>query len=390
MPSLPAKPLESRSVARPALESRFASLRVAIVSDAITGRNGVGTYYPDLIAHLHQSLDEIQLIAPTESPDRTLERFSVPMPGDASQRLVWPRTRSLENRLDEIRPSVVVIPALGALSYFAIRYCQRNKVPFVLVHHTNFDQLLTLYWSNRIASPIQSLLKRVYAWGMRHSSGVAAMNSESLHQARQQGVNLVRVMGTPIGQSFMTHPRHDLRSTPRRVLFVGRLAAEKGLERLLRAAEKMPETEFSIGGEGPLREQVLEATRSSKNIRYLGWLDRRGVLDAMDQNDLLVLPSAFETFGTVALEALARHRYVLVGRDCGIGKWPSFAEGLFYVEPEQTLEDAIRLVQEMPLEHRTVIASKGWEAVESFCEHTKRAWLRLLADAADRRRDCPS
>ncbi|MEM0926101.1 MAG: hypothetical protein AAGJ83_08700, partial [Planctomycetota bacterium] len=103
----------------PGLPAKLQHLNVAIVSDAITGRNGVGTYYTDLIAHLREELNEICLIAPQKTPDTQLERFSIPMPGDRSQRLVWPRRKFLESSLDAIGPDVVIIPALGALSYLS-------------------------------------------------------------------------------------------------------------------------------------------------------------------------------------------------------------------------------------------------------------------------------
>ena len=72
-----------------ALPKSAVDLRIAIVSDAISGRNGVGTYYPDLIHHIKPHVDEVQLVAPQDKPERDLESFALPMPGDPTQRLAW-------------------------------------------------------------------------------------------------------------------------------------------------------------------------------------------------------------------------------------------------------------------------------------------------------------
>ncbi|MEO1527251.1 MAG: glycosyltransferase [Planctomycetota bacterium] len=357
-------------------------LRVAIVSDAIAGRNGVGTYYPDLIEHLEPSVDSIQLLGPTDPRDRSLEAAWLPMPGDLSQRVVWPRRKELYRRLDEQDPNLIVIPAIGAFSYFAMRYAERKKIPFVLVNHTNFDQLLSLYWPDFISKPLGYVLSRVYAMGMRRAAAVAAMNSESLDQARDLGARMVRVMGTPISPEFIQKPVESRVTEIKRVTFVGRLAAEKGLDHLLEAAKTLRDVEFRIAGDGPRRSRVERTAAQHSNVRYLGWLSRENVLREMDETDVLVLPSSVETFGTVALEALARRRYVLVRRQCGISKWPAFAEGLFYIEADEPVAAAITRMRDQSVEQRDSVGRVGWAAVNSFNEYTNRVWLRFMTDAA--------
>ncbi|MEL6109756.1 MAG: glycosyltransferase [Planctomycetota bacterium] len=311
-----------------------------------------------------------------------MEGAWLPMPGDLSQRVVWPRRKELYRRLDEQDPNLIVIPAIGAFSFFAMRYAQRRSVPFVLVNHTNFDQLLSLYWPDVIARPLGYALARVYAMGMRRAAAVAAMNSESLDQAREFGARMVRVMGTPISPEFIQKPVENEVRDIQRVTFVGRLAAEKGLEHLLDAAEALPDVEFRIAGDGPRRSRVEKTAARLSNVRYLGWLKREEVLQAMDDTDVLVLPSSVETFGTVALEALARRRYVLVRRQCGISKWPAFAKGLFYIEADEPVADAIIRMRQLAAEERDSVASISWSAVSSFNEYTNRVWLRFMTDAA--------
>lgn len=213
------------------------------------------------------------------------------------------------------------------------------------------------------------------------------MNVESLQEARKMNAPLVRVMGTPIAASFLHTPRSTVRKIPQRVIFVGRLAPEKKLEDVLQAAKQMPETHFSIAGDGPMKAEVLALAESLPNLTYLGWLDREQVLAAIDDSDVLVLPSALETFGTVALEALARQRFVVVSRQCGISSWPTLSKGLFFIEGLETLSDTLERLVAMPSETRERHAAQSWRAVEDFNRHTLRGWLRFLVDVAGMERE---
>jgi glycosyltransferase involved in cell wall biosynthesis len=359
-----------------------ARLRVAIVSDAILGRNGVGTYYPDLICHLEASVDDIQLWGPNLSPDRSLEQCAIPMLGDCTQRLAFPRRGALQQRLRRQRPHVIVIPSLGPFSYVALRYAKRHRIPVALVNHTSFDHLIDLYWPGCCSRPLRAALARVQRWLIGQAGGVAAMNVESLREARQIGAPLVRVMGTPINATFLRTPIVPPRADPRHVIFVGRLAREKRLEDFLDACVNLPHIQFQVAGDGPMRQKVQAMAGRVPNLAYLGWLDRPGVLRAMDDADVLVLPSALETFGTVALEALARRRYVVVSRQCGISAWPGISGGLFYIEKQETTTTALQRLINCDRTSREDHAMQSWLAVEDFNRHTLRAWLRFLVDVA--------
>jgi glycosyltransferase involved in cell wall biosynthesis len=88
---------------------------------------------------------------------------------------------------------------------------------------------------------------------------------------------------------------------------VGRLAPEKNLDVLIDAwslahATLGAQARFVIAGEGPL-EARLEACLPW--VTRLGFLDRDDLADLYAAADVCVLPSATETCGLVALEAMA-------------------------------------------------------------------------------------
>lgn len=85
------------------------------------------------------------------------------------------------------------------------------------------------------------------------------------------------------------------------VLFVGRLAPEKGVD-LLADACAMVGRRLIVVGEGP----VGETLRERPEVELLGWRDRAGVRAAMGRAGLLAFPSRHpDPFGLVVVEALS-------------------------------------------------------------------------------------
>ncbi|MCA0994794.1 glycosyltransferase [Alloyangia pacifica] len=107
-----------------------------------------------------------------------------------------------------------------------------------------------------------------------------------------------------------------------RLLFLGRVEAEKGVEDLIAAAAKAG-VPLTIAGEGPLREPL--AARHPE-VRFTGWLDRDGMLDEARQARALVMPSRYpEPFGLVAAEASLSGLPVIVSDSALLG--PEIADG---------------------------------------------------------------
>ena len=89
-------------------------------------------------------------------------------------------------------------------------------------------------------------------------------------------------------------------------LFVGRLSREKGAHILVEAFAGLPESKLVIMGDGPERERMEEACRSSPNIVFAGRKTRAEVLQAMKECKALLFPSIwYEGLPFTIIEAFA-------------------------------------------------------------------------------------
>lgn len=90
------------------------------------------------------------------------------------------------------------------------------------------------------------------------------------------------------------------------LLTLSRLHPKKGLDTLIRALRDLPGCILWLAGDGPLRETLIaqaEQVGVKDRVRFLGWRQDRGAL--LRAADICVLPSRYEPFGTVMLEAWA-------------------------------------------------------------------------------------
>jgi glycosyltransferase involved in cell wall biosynthesis len=176
-----------------------------------------------------------------------------------------------------------------------------------------------------------------------------------------------------------TRAKYGVRSEEKLVLFVGRLTSQKGCEYLIRAipyVTKFFNVKLLIAGDGYLRGE-LEAIAVSAGVRartiFAGFVGDDDLTDLFLSSDLMMIPSVYEPFGVVALEAMAARLPVVASNVDGLAEIIKHEENGILAFPRDSSSIAwgiSRILSDQPNTQRLVenasrdVESKfSWSAV---------------------------
>lgn len=295
-------------------------MRVAFVSEVfLPAIDGVVTRLTRTVEELGRVGDDVLMIAPAGGPSNyagaeVLGMRSLPVPlypdgnGYPPKRVALPGP-ALGRALARFRPDVVhaINPVLLAAGGVVLAH--RQRLPLVASYHAHLPEYAHLY---RMGFMEPAGWRYVRA--LHNLADINLCTSRAaLGELRERGVE--RLALWPYGidcdrfQPSMacgTWRRRLSGGRPERtvLLFVGRLAKEKTVERLREAVCGTEDVSLAIVGDGPLRAQ-LEQVFAGTPTTFIGFLGGEDLARAYASADVFVLPSQTETLGLVTLEAHA-------------------------------------------------------------------------------------
>ena len=177
------------------------------------------------------------------------------------------------------------------------------------------------------------------------------------------------------------------------ISFVGRLTPAKGPQVLLEAVPHVlrlrPDAQFIFAGDGAMREGLQRRVHDlhiGSNVRFTGHLRGKVLATLYRASELVVVPSLYEPFGMVALEAIAAGRPLIASDTGGLREIMAGLEGAVPVPPNdpQALARAILQLLADPARARRLAESARTHALERFrwedvARRTLRAYERLVA-----------
>lgn len=263
--------------------------------------------------------------------------FSLPRKALVPVGVPWnPIARAaLRDRLRRERPDVVHVHNTFPLqSPSILDACRDAGVPTVATLH-NYTQICptgTLYRDGKICT---SCVGRVPLPAVRHGcyrgSAVASLPvALSLQVNRKRWWSSVsRFMcisdaqrqvlianGMPadlltVKYNFVEDTTHRRTGKGEHLLYLGRLAEEKGVDLLMAAWDRLGETgglgvPLVIAGAGPLADEVSAWAATRHDVTFVGKLDKEASRAMVARSVAVVVPSQWlETFGLVVVEAMS-------------------------------------------------------------------------------------
>lgn len=197
-----------------------------------------------------------------------------------------------------------------AVAPIGLLAARRHGLPVVLTVHCSLRHTL------RVSGPRSALLRTagaaIESWGIGHADAVIALTPTLAGRLRDGLADPARCHVIPSGVDplLFAKPRPDpAPGLPRpRILYVGRLAPQKGVATLVDAVPLLrSDAPVVVVGDGPQRQE-LERRAAAKGlgdrVRFTGFVAHEEVPAWLASADVLVLPSVYEELGSILVEAM--------------------------------------------------------------------------------------
>jgi phosphatidylinositol alpha 1,6-mannosyltransferase len=313
-------------------------VRVAVVTESFLPQvNGVTNSVLHVIAHLRRRGHEALVLAPGAGPD---EVDGVPVIRVPALDLavvdslpVGVPTPAVRATLEEYRPDVVHLASPFVLGARAITAARKLGAPTVAVYQTDVAGFAASYGVGLTARAAWRWTRRLHARADRTLApsawAVGALEAHGVPRVHRWGRGVDTARFRPgcehaDGGRAASALRRELAPRGEMLIgYVGRLAAEKQVERLAALAD-LPGVRVVVVGDGPARERLTELLPDAAFLGFRGGDDLATAYAALDA---FVHTGPHETFCQAVQEAKAAGLPVLAPDAGGVAD---------LVEPGQT------------------------------------------------------
>src|SRR5919199_650110 len=319
-------------------------LKIAIFTETwLPKLDGVTSILCLMLQRLHEQGHQVLMFAPPGGPAAYAGAEIVGMGGPPFP--FYPELRinliprpSIWTRLAAFRPDLVhaVNPVFaGPFSFF---FARRLQVPIVASYHTDLPRYVHYYGLGFVEPSMWWYLRTLHNQAHLNlcpsSVMVRDLRAHGFKRVRwwQRGIDTRHFSPGP-PDAAMRHRLTDGHPEEFLVINVGRHAPEKRLEMIRPAIFRQPGVRLALVGGGPSHAQLQAAFRDTPTV-FTGYLQGDDLIAAYRSADAFLFPSTTETFGLVALEAMACGLPVIAARTGGVLDIVTDGANGFYFDPD--------------------------------------------------------
>lgn len=302
-------------------------MRIALFTETFLPKvDGIVTRLKYTVEHLQRMGEQVLVISPeggiTEYKGAKIYGVSAfPLPLYPELKLALPRP-SIGLAIQRFKPDIVHIVNPAVLGLAGLFFSKVYNVPLIASYHTHLPEYLQHYGLGMLEGVLWELLKATHNQAaLNLCTSTAMVQTLSAHGIErtdlwQRGVDTETFQPDLASHAVRSRLTQGEPDSPL-LLYVGRLSAEKEIERIKPVLEAIPNAKLALVGDGPHR-QILEKHFANTPTFFVGYLQGVELAAAFASADAFVFPSRTETLGLVLLEAMAAGCPVVAARSGGI------------------------------------------------------------------------
>lgn len=182
----------------------------------------------------------------------------------------------------------------------------------------------------------------------------------------------------PLDKFFAVTPKAP--SNPLKLAAYGRFCAQKGFDVLLKALKLIPNTpvQLYLGGEGVMEAQLKQLAQELDNVEFVGRVD--DVPSFLQNCDVVVIPSRWEPWGNVCLEAKAAGKSAIASDVDGLTEQMPGCGLLVPPNDPEKLAQAIVDIVQLPPSQLAAWGNNGRNLVTGDNGQYIERWQTLLKE----------
>ena len=373
------------------LEERELPQRVLWLTDTLVDKNGVSTALSqtlDSIRELDLPIDILTCHPTLESSShlhvvRPISQLSLPNVDE--QILYVPDILKIQQIFEQGGYDKVICSTELLMGSVALYLKHAFAVEAHFFMHTDWLE----YAEQRIqpSEAMHNRLRRMLRGFYQAFDGVITLNEE--HQALLTSSefelpeeSVIRSAHWPAKAFTEAEAIPEMSSRPLRVIYTGRLSPEKGVRDLPKVWERVkkaiPNAELVLAGTGPIADELKHKLPEA---RFTGWLSQEELIEELKHARCQILPSRFDTFGCVVVEAMCLGVPTVAYNCKGPKTIIEQSQAGMLVEHEESMGDAIvELLSDeskaSQLSAKAKVNSQQWsdsEILNNILEHLHRS-----------------
>ena len=276
--------------------------------------DGIVTRLTKTIENLVQNGDEVIVFCPEGCPTeykgaKIIGVAAMPLPLYPELKLGLPGP-AVSDSLENFQPDLIHVVNPAVLGLGGIWLAKTNNIPLIASYHTHLPKYLEHYGMGMLEPLLWELLKAAHNQALLNlctsTAMVEELESKGIRRTAlwQRGVDTETFKPEFRNQAMRNKLLGKYPDKNSLLIYVGRLSAEKQIERIKPVLEEIPNACLALVGDGPYRNQ-LEKIFENTQTNFIGYLSGEELASAYASGDIFLFPSSTETLGLVLLEAMA-------------------------------------------------------------------------------------